>query len=160
MSVLVLPEGYAPSNLHLGASNKVRYVENDVFDICRRLAHVDPCLYVVELEATSKVTRKKKPAWVIMERCLDGVSRQVCKVEELDARAIEKVEEMRRIPFAYRLRVIEAENEKWERDYQDNELERIYEQMGHAFQRQLWHDGFTDSRPISYPTRAIKPTRD
>jgi hypothetical protein len=84
----------------------------------------------------------------------------VCKVEALDARAIEKVEYMLRVPFSVRLRIIEAENDKYEKDYHDNELERIYEQMGHMFQRELWRCGFIDSRPISYPTKGIKPTRD
>lgn len=147
----MLPDGYAPSNLVLRGSTKVRYIDGDVFDICKRLAAIDPRLYVVQLEGKSRLTGKTKAVWAVMERCLDGVSRMVCKVPELDARALEKVQMLMRVPFHVRLRQIEEENERWEKEYHDNELERIYERMGHAFRYQLWHDGFIEHRGVSYP---------
>ena len=148
-SPLLLPDGMAPSNLHLTPSHKVRYVEGDMFDICRRLAEIDPRLYVVELE------KGDKAVWCIMEACNDGVQRQVCKVDALDARCLEKVRYMLFVPFEHRIAALEKENEQWEADQQDAELEQIYDRMGGEFRRQLWHDGFVEHRDVSYPKLGV-----
>ena len=137
----------APMNLHLRPSTRARYVDSDMFDICERLAEIDPRLYIVELAEDDEAN------YMVMEHCADGVVRAVTPkpVRELDARLLERIRYLLHVPFEHRLAAAERENEKYERECHEAELEAIYERMGHAFQRQLWHDGFIDSRPTSYP---------
>lgn len=142
---LLLPDGMAPSNLHLRSSVKVRYVDGDLFDICERLAEISPDLYIVELSEDDAAI------WAVMENCVDGTQRIVCKVGELDARVLTKIRYLMRVPFEQRLKAIDEENARYEQEYHDNELERIYDQIGGQFHRQLWHDGFIEHRPTSYP---------
>lgn len=146
---LMLPDGLAPSNLHLRPSVKARFVDGDMFDICERLAEVDPTLYIVELAEGDDAV------YAIMEACLDGQQRLVCKVDALDGRVIQRVQKLLFVPFEHRLAAIEAENEKFEREHHENILERQYEQIGAAFQRQLWHDGFIEHRETSYAKRGV-----
>ena len=141
----------APSNLHLRPSVKARYIDSDMFDICERLAEIDPRLYIVEL------TEEDEANYMVMEHCADGVVRAVTPqpVKELDARVLERIRYLMHVPFEHRYAAAERENEKYEQDCHEAELERIYEQMGHVFRRQLWHDGFIDSRGVSYPTVGV-----
>lgn len=148
---LLLPDSMAPANLHLRPSVKARYISEDMFDICERLAEIDPRLYIVEL------TEDDEANYMIMEHCADGVVRAVIPkpVKELDARVLERVRYLLHVPFEKRLADVEAENEAYEKAHHENELEEMYEKMGHAFRRQLWHDGFIDSRGVSYPTIGV-----
>jgi hypothetical protein len=142
---LMLPDGMAPSNLHLRPSVKTRYVDGDMFDICERLAEISTRLYIVELVDDGKA------AYAIMEHADDGVQRLVMKVKELDARILEKVRYMLHVPFAQRLAAVDAENAKYEADHHERILDETYERMGGQFRRQLWHDGFIEHRDVSYP---------
>jgi hypothetical protein len=144
----MLPSGMAPANLHLRDSTKARFVDGDMFDICGRLAEISPRLYIVEL------TDADNAAYVIMESCDDLVQRQVYKLEkgqELDARVLTKVQYLLNVPFEHRLKVIDAENAKYEADHHENILEETYEKMGGQFRKQLEHDGFITHRGTSYP---------
>ena len=142
---LMLPEGMAPSNLHLRPSVKVRYIDGDLFDICERLAEISTRLFIVELAEGGDCI------YAIMEHADNGVAELVIKVKELDARIIEKVEYMLRVPFEHRLAVVDAENAKYEADHHENILEETYDKMGGMFRKQLEHDGFITHRGVSYP---------
>lgn len=144
-SALMLPDGMAPTNLHLRPSTKARYIDGDLLDICPRLAEISPRLYVVEL------VEGDKAVWAIMEATDAGSGMLVYKADSLDARVLERVRYMLHVPFDQRLKVIEAENAKYEADHADNLLEQTYERMGGQFRRQLEHDGFIDHRGVSYP---------
>ena len=152
-SNLMLPDGLAPSNLHLRSSVKVRYIDGDMFDICGRLAEIDPRLFIVEL-SDSEVDGAK---YVIMEHCADGVARMAIpeRLKELDARVLERVQYLLHVPFEHRLAAIEAENAKYEADHHENILDEMYEKMGGEFRRQLEHDGFITHRGVSYPKLGV-----
>ncbi len=150
-TALALPEGYAPSNLHLAPSVQVRMVDGDMFDICKRLAHVSRSLFIVQL-----TDRKGKHCnYVIMERGIDGGAYMVLKTTELDARVIERVEYLLRVPFDKRFEEAERLEAEAVRQMEQNAIDEAVEKVAHGFQRQLWHDGFVEHRKKSYPTRGV-----
>ena len=149
MSGLVLPSGLAPNNLHLRDTVKATFVEDDVFDIARRLAAISPNLHVWQLEEDGNA------AWVVTENVW-GSEQLVKKYAELDARIIEDVQRMLSIPFEHRIAVAQAEIDKHEADQKQENIDRIYEEVGHKFQRQLWKDGFVEHRGTSYPLSPIR----
>jgi hypothetical protein len=150
---LLLPDGFAPSNLHLRPSVKTRYVDGDMFNICERLAEISPRLFIVEMAEGDDCS------YAIMEHADHGVESLVCKVKELDARVLDRVQRMLHIPFEHRLAEIEKENAKYEADHHEDILEGMYERMGHQFRYQLEHDGFITHRGISYPKRGVAQGR-
>jgi hypothetical protein len=150
---LALPDGFAPSNLHLKPSVKTRFVESDVFDICHRLAEISPRLYLVELTDTEQPDRA---AWVVMEACADGVQRRVNKYQELDQRMLEDVQKMLRIPFEHRVAAAAAEIDAHNAKIETDAIDRLYETMGERFRYQLHRNGFIDGRPTSYPKSPIR----
>jgi hypothetical protein len=147
----MLPEGYAPSNLHLAPSVRVRYVGSDMFDICKRLAYISRSLFIVQLYDPEVDGAN----YVIMEHGIDGGAYMVMKTNVLDARVLEKAEYLLRVPFEYRLAEAEELERKAEDEIRQNAIDETYERVGHAIQRQLWHDGFIEHRKTSYPTKGV-----
>ncbi len=145
----MLPDGMAPSNLHLRPSVKARYIEGDVLGICERLAEISPRLYLVEL------VEGDRAAWIVMENCDDGVQRKVNKYQELDQRMLVDVQRMLHIPLEHRAQAAQDEIDRSNAQLDDDMLEASYERLGHAFRRQLWHDGFIEHRGVSYPARGV-----
>jgi hypothetical protein len=147
----MLPDGLAPSNLHLRPSVKTQYVDGDMFDICERLAEIDPRLYIVQLHEDDEAN------YMIMEHCSDGVQRAVIPrgVKELDARVLEQVQYMLHVPFEHRLAAAEAQVEKADADHHEAVLDEMYDKMGGEFRRQLEHDGFITHRGVSYPKLGV-----
>jgi hypothetical protein len=150
---LMLPDGFAPSNLHLRSSVKVRYIDGDMFNICERLAEIDPRLFIVEL-SDDEVDGAK---YVIMEHCDDGVARMAIpeRLKELDARVLERVQYILNVPWEHRLAAIEAENEAYEKAHHEQILDEMYEKMGGQFRWQLEHDGFITHRGVSYAKKGV-----
>ena len=97
MLVTQLPEG-----LKLANDSKMVFVESDLYGIVERLQQIDPNLYVVFHE------KNEKP-FTVMERCADGVMRFVARYEELDARVIEHMQYLLKVPFEERLKKVEKE---------------------------------------------------
>lgn len=157
-SDLMLPQGLAPSNLHLKPSVKARFVEYDVFNIADRIGR--------ELDGGDRIhiwelsEDRQEQKWLVTENGPDGVERFVCKTDELDARLIEHLQYLVHIPFHVRVAALEAANEEWEQQQHEAEVDRIVEKIGYDMHRELWNCGFISHRGTSYPTKAIKPTRD
>lgn len=151
-STLLLPGGSAPSNLHLAEGVTARFVDSDMYSICDRLAELSPRLHVEELVDTATDSH----SYSIMEECGDGVSRLVFKTKELDARVVDKARYIMNVPFEQRF----AEAERIEQEntaYQhEQEMERLYEQVGRPMLTQLAKDNFID-RSVSYPI--VNPKR-
>lgn len=149
-TALMLPDGLAPSNLHLRPSVKTKFVDGDVLNICERLAEISPRLFVVELSED-----RKDAAWVVMEMCDDGVARRVNKYQELDQRMLVDVQRMLRIPFEHRLQAaqddIDAANAKLDED----NLEKLYETVGLPMREMFERHGFIGHRPTSYPKLGV-----
>jgi len=150
-STLVLPEGYAPSNLHLAPSVRHRFIGSDMFDICRRLAHIDRNLFIVQLYDPEVDGAN----YVIMEHGRDGGAYMVMKTDVLDARVLEHAEYLLRVPFDFRFAEMERLEREAEEAIRKEAIEEIVEATGHDIRRQLWHDGFIEHRGISYPTKGV-----
>lgn len=157
MSTLVLPETARPANLYLSRGSRARVLTSDLYDICNRVAELDPSLYIIELDHDDP----RPYRYIVMERCRDGVDRMALRVREgeLDARVLGKLRYQLAVPLDQRAAEIERDLEKWEQDYREEESDRLYEKIGHDFRKQLHDCGFTRApRPTSYPTKAIRPS--
>lgn len=78
---------------------------SDVFNICERVAELDPNLRVLYNESNPE-----KP-WVVTEIARDGEERFVAQYEALDARIIDDLQYMLRVPFLDRLKAQDAREE-------------------------------------------------
>lgn len=137
MSKLILPR---PENVRGRFGS---YVTGDMYDIALRLQELDKRLVVQAYEPP--VTQFGRTYnFAIVEVGQDGVERLVMRVQELDARVIERCERMLRIPFAQRFEAAEKENEKWEEEQKQKQLDELYEKMGGNMRIQLERCGFTD----------------
>ncbi len=136
----------APDNLR-GAFGEL--VEDDVFDICKRIKEVDPSLVVYLMPAGSRRT------FSIVEDCRDGVERLVFTTNELDARVIEKLQYLLRVPFEDRFAAAEKLEAKAEEEQKQREFEHLYENMGAPMVHDLERCGFIQ-RPRSYAKRGIR----
>jgi hypothetical protein len=158
---IILPSGVAPSNLVLPNDTRTRMIDSDMYGICRRIAEVSRRLYVVVHEKPDGSLMH----YSVMENCNDGVQRLALNVgpgrpiDALDARVIERLEYMQRIPLSKRLDAIEKMEEQDKIDEKERSLEELYEKMGRQMHWQLERDGFIDSRGISVPKKGIKPTK-
>lgn len=145
MSDLVVPGSAAPPNLHLSDDVRAVMVEGDLYDICTRIAEIDPSLYILQLTDDAHNCQ-----FAVMERCSDGVDRLVSKHQKLDQRILAKMMEFKAIPFEDRFDAICAEIDKEEEARREAESEEFYERMGGPMYSELARTGFID-RNISYP---------
>lgn len=134
--------------MHLPEGAKAYLVESDVYGICEQIAEISPRLHVFLL------TDDAKYAYAITEHCEDNVERLVFKVKELDGRVIKRLRTLMAKPLLQRLDEIEKENHRFEQQELDDELERLYEELGRPMWTQLEHDGFIQ-RSISYPKAGV-----
>ena len=136
MSVLV-PR---PESLRVRGKAVPKLVESDVYNICNRIKQIDPSLFVVWQEGQAK-------PWIVVEQCADGEQRMVERYEELDARILEDLQRMLRIPYGERFKKITAEidahNERL-RSETNRDMERIAWTMRRAL-RPATHDGYIQS---------------
>lgn len=119
-------------------------VESDLYHICERIKEIDPRLFIIQLSAGDRCS------YAVMERCDDGVERLVSRHIELDARVLDKMLELRSIPFEKRFAAIEAQIDKEEEERRTKESEEFYERMGGPMYTELANCGFID-RVQSYP---------
>src|SRR5690606_24816068 len=110
--MLVLPETARPANLLVSPGVRPRVLTSDLYDICRRVAELDPSLFVVALASDDP----RPYRWIIMERCRDGVDRMALRVREgeLDGRVIDRLREILAVPLDERVRRLERELDEWE----------------------------------------------
>lgn len=148
---LILPGGESRlTNLHLRDTVTARYIDNDMYDVCRRVQEISDRLRIVELG------EGQRHAWVIMEACEDGVDRRVFKVEELDARVLEKLRYLMAKPLTERLAEYERMEGKFEADEIENSHEELYENVGRPMWTMLDKLGFLGSeRGVSYPKLGV-----
>jgi hypothetical protein len=153
-SDLMLPSGLAPSNLHLRPTVKAKFVSSDVFDICERLAEVDPRLSLWELSEEDK----DHAAWLVTEN-VNGTEMYVKKYQELTPQIIIDVERMRRIPLMKRIEIAQREADESEAELQRKNMEMLIEKVGLPMHRLLAECGFIEHRGRSYAKRGIKVGR-
>jgi len=135
---LVIPGVAAPNNLRLAEGSKGRLIQSDLYDICSRVAEVSPNLYIVELEGNDQ------HAFAIMEKCKDGVDRLAIKVKQLDGRVIDRLKYLMSMPLTARLEQLEKDEHRLQEEQKEEELEKLYEQVGDPMRYQFIKDGFAD----------------
>jgi hypothetical protein len=132
-------------------------VESDVFHICERLHELDKSLNVHVIDPPIAFGEKVY-RFAVTEQCADGVERLVFRVEELDARIIEHVRYLLRVPFEHRFNEAEKLADKLTAEAKEHELDKLYDTMGAPMLRQLEHDGFITHRGKSFPKRGVRPS--
>lgn len=155
--MLVLPETARPANLVVSPGCRPRVLTSDIYDICERVRELDPSLYIIELASDDP----RPYRYVVMERCTDGVDRMALRVREgeLDGRVIEKLRYQLAVPFHDRVARLERDLEAWERQYREDELDRLVDEIGPRFQKMLHDCNFVHTpRPTSFPRRSIRTT--
>lgn len=146
MSVLI-PGIAAPTNLRF--EGEAFILESDVLNICDQVRALNPNLYIVV--ATNHETHN----FTVMENCKDGVQRFVKRYKELDGRVVKDLEVIMGVPFSERIKRLEKENEEFERKWKEDQMDELYERMGRPMWTQLEHDGFVESRGVSFPKRGV-----
>ena len=144
MGDLIIPNVSAGLRGRFGA-----FVTSDVFHIAERLQEVDRRLFVEAYDEPLE-WHGRTYNFVITEYVpvLDEYQ-LVMRVEHLDARVIDRVERMRRIPFAQRFAEAEKAEARWAEEDKQRQLDELYENMGGNMLIQLDRCGFID-RPVSY----------
>lgn len=150
---IILPKSAFPSNLNIPEDVHLDSVDSDTFNICERIKR--------ELEGGDRLIitlmrRGDQHVFLITEDCDDGVNRLVLKTKELDDRVIQKLYKMRALPLDKRLVAIEESIKAEEAAEEENEMERLYENMGRPMWTQLEKDGFIDGRGVSFPKAGPK----
>lgn len=143
MSSLLLPSGTLPTSIRLRPEIRTSVVESDLYDIGRRIQEMHPTVYVLQMDDGNTAS------WAVMENCDDGVQRLVFKTNVLDQRVLEKLAWIMHVPFEKRLEAAEKEVTDHDAKKKDDELEKLYEEMGRPMLTQLEHDGFIQ-RSTSY----------
>ena len=128
----------------------------DMFNICERIKEIDANLYIYQLDPPVQLGDRTLN-YSIAEVCQDRVERLVMRVEKLDARIIEHMQYLLRVPFEQRFAEAERLTDKFEADHKENELDKLYENLGAPMFRQLEHDGFITHRGRSFPKRGVRP---
>lgn len=147
-TTLYLPTGAVPTNLHLREGINTRFVENDLYDICRRMEKISRRLYAVEMEDGTKIK------YAIMEHCDDGIDRLVFRVDQLDGRVLHRLEQLMAMSLQARLDQIERDEYKFEAERKEAELEDLYERVGAPMWTELEKANFIQ-RPVSYPKTGV-----
>jgi hypothetical protein len=93
-----------PAMIRIGAGGyrKPKFVEGDLYDVCKRIKQIDPNLHVVLHEGHPQ-------PWVVMENCIDGECRMVKRYAELDQRILGDLRRMLAIPFDERIKILDRE---------------------------------------------------
>lgn len=140
MSRIDIPGSAAPNNLHFADDVKATIIESDLYDICTRLAEIDPTLFVILLEDGND------HRFTIMEHCADGWDRIVWSVNELDQRILNKARYLKSVPFEHRFEEAEKLETKMKAEQESEAFEEFYDKLGGPMRKQLEHDGFIEPK--------------
>lgn len=134
---LILPG--VPANVRPGGDYRVEGVTNDVYNIAQRLKELDTpyplALNVIEDKTTGQV------AYTVVELGSNG-ERVVFRTHRLDARVIEHVQYLVKVPFHERFKKAEELQAKWDAEEHDNEMDELVERLGLPMMRELMALGF------------------
>lgn len=138
-----------PSNLHPPVGSHVNEVESDVYHVCERIKEkFGDKVYIVVMDDGSNY------CFTAMERCADGTDMLIKKYKELTPAILNDLDFMLRIDLKQRMRIIEAENDKWEADWAEAAAEKQYEEIGAPMWVELERAGFIQ-RPKSYAKSGV-----
>lgn len=126
-----------PINMRVDHSGAT-LVESDVYNICERLREIDPALTVHVNPDGHHFP------FSIQHKDKAGNEYLVCGVEALDARVIDKVNHMLRVPFEKRYAEAVRLEDKAREDADKEQWAKFYENMGKRMYWQLANDGFNN----------------
>lgn len=142
MSDLVIPG--MPPNMR-ASDYGAHMVEGDVYNICERISEIDPDLVIYAHGRESSAAKKFAIAHVDKR----GSEYLVMQTDELDARILDELQYLLKVPFEKRY----AEAERRERENEEYQkqlhLDKLTEEMGLPMYRELHRTGFIQ-RPKSY----------
>lgn len=150
MSRIDIPGSAAPNNLHFAEDVKATIIESDLYDICSRLAEIDPTLFIILLEDGND------HRFTIMEHCSDGWDRLVWSVDQLDQRILQKAAYLKSVPFEHRFIEAEKLEAKMKTEQEAEAFEEFYDKLGGPMRAQLRHDGFIEGNFTDYAKRQGK----
>lgn len=147
---LILP-GVHPDNLQMDGRLREIDITGDVYRICDRVKeHFGDLIFIRCIEDVYH----GGIAYMVMENTPTG-QQVVYVTKELDARVIENIQYLLKVPFEQRIKEVEAWMDREIEDEKDDEFEEIYERLGGPMLRQLEHDGFIETRNKSYPKLGV-----
>ena len=149
---MIIPGMSRPTNLVVPEGTESIPIDGDVYHICERIKEISPNLFIVLL--WNKDFPDKRP-YVIMEHCKDGVDRLVFKRKTLDQRILNDLLKIRGLPLEVRFKEAEKLEAKWEKEAEEEEHERMFEEVGLPMLKMLEECGFIQ-RPKSFAKRGVK----
>ena len=138
-----------------------RWVTADLFHIAQRLQEIEQGnrLFIQAFDGPRRMPDGQIWNFVVVEVDEGGAQWWVTPARELDARLIEHVQYLLKVPFNKRFEEAEKLIAKREQEEMDRQLDEALENWGWDFRKQLAHDGFITHTGRSHPTRAIHPTK-
>lgn len=133
---LILP--YVPANINTGGIRNAR-ITSDMFHISERIAEID-APYPLAINLTQD-QGSGATAYTIVEEAPQG-PRVVFRCNRLDARVIEHVQYLIRVPLKDRFAEAEKIMDKWDADEKDREMDDLVERVGLPMLRDLRECGF------------------
>lgn len=134
-----------PTNLRLPEGSQSYQVESDLYNICDRIRELHPALFIVLHQVPGR-----EPYFTVMEHCPDGVDRvTIPRVDELDARVLERIRYFLHVPVEKRLEEFDREEAAAKAAEKEQELDELYENLGLPMQHQMKRDGFSDPGGMS-----------
>lgn len=126
-----------PANVRPGGRFKVTEVTNDLYNIAERIKEISPRLFINITEDQGTGSK----AYTIVEETPTG-SQVVFRCNVLDARVLEHVQYLIKVPFAQRFAEAERRAEKYEAEAQEDEMSDLVERIGLPMLRDLKQCGF------------------
>lgn len=138
-----------------------RWVTADMFHISQRIQEVEggDRLFIQSLDPPARLPDGQVWHFAIVEVDENGTQWWVYGARELDARVVEHVQYLLKVPFRARFEAAEKLEAKRQQEDMDRQLDEALENWGWDFRKQLAHDGFITHTGKSHPTRAIHPTK-
>lgn len=133
---LILP--YVPANVNTGQIRNAR-ITSDVYRIAERLQEIDSP-YPLAINLTQDLG-KGATAYTIVE-LPPGGERVVFRCNKLDARVIEHVQYLIKVPLKDRFAEAEKIMDKWEAERREAEQDDLVERIGLPMLRDLRECGF------------------
>jgi hypothetical protein len=158
---LVMPGLVSPSNLKRGGRFKTAPITSDIYSVCERLKELSPRLSLHWVEDSNPKARDQI-AFVVTETYLNENGQPeeavVWKSRKLTPEIVERCRYYMNVPMEKRYAAMVAEAEKIDAEREENEFQELYENLGRPMWTQLEHDGFVETRGVSYPkTGVAKP---
>jgi len=140
-----------PTNLNFAPGVKAEEVTSDLYGIMDRLKENHPAISVI------KIVDGDGYVYVVTERDVEDTDHFMFRTYEIDGRLEERLDRIRRIPFAQRFAEAEKIEAESKAEAEAQASAEFYENFGDPMRRQLIKDNFGSGLGgVSYPKRGAK----